>query len=239
MHDEVNDQADEEIDDMDSFWRVFKARCDVVEKTLEDIDKENCASNMREVKQMLVNLQILATDNTRILPPYDIKRAQKEISGLGQSARSVDELHNPHKKFTFKSRRRGQAGTNGTQSSSANDPDALAQDVAPSEPSISMVIPGSLELSNLQGGVRVLGATDLPSADDPDLHCSLLMRDCTDLTLSAPCMFGSARFERLRGCTLLLGPCTTSVYMEGCEDCSFLVCCHQLRIHTCVAVKVL
>lgn len=42
---------------------------------------------------------------------------------------------------------------------------------------------------------------------------------------------GSIRLEGLQGCTVLLGPSQTSVYIEGCSNSVFSVACHQLRIH--------
>ena len=39
--------------------------------------------------------------------------------------------------------------------------------------------------------------------------------------------------EQLSSCVVLLGPFSTSAYLEGCGDCSVFVASHQLRIHNC------
>jgi hypothetical protein len=45
-------------------------------------------------------------------------------------------------------------------------------------------------------------------------------------------LFGSIRLEYVTNNSIvLLGPCSTSVYMEGCENSIIYILCHQLRIH--------
>ena len=40
------------------------------------------------------------------------------------------------------------------------------------------------------------------------------------------------RLTKARGCTLLCGPVSTSVFLEDCSDCVLAVACQQLRVHT-------
>ncbi|KFO36165.1 Tubulin-specific chaperone C [Fukomys damarensis] len=40
------------------------------------------------------------------------------------------------------------------------------------------------------------------------------------------------RLARARGCKVLCGPVTTSVFLEDCSGCVLAVACQQLRVHT-------
>lgn len=44
-------------------------------------------------------------------------------------------------------------------------------------------------------------------------------------------MLGSVRIANTSNCTIYLGPCCTSVYLENCTGCTIFIACHQLRIH--------
>lgn len=44
---------------------------------------------------------------------------------------------------------------------------------------------------------------------------------------------GSVRIETISDCIVFLGPCATSVYLEGAKNCTIFLACHQLRIHNC------
>ena len=49
----------------------------------------------------------------------------------------------------------------------------------------------------------------------------------------SPWVIGSARLEENTNCTIVLGPCHTSVYLESLTNCTLYITCHQLRIHNC------
>eukprot|EP00164_Ancoracysta_twista_P005380 GFYU01007361.1.p2 GENE.GFYU01007361.1~~GFYU01007361.1.p2 ORF type:complete len:146 (+),score=18.91 GFYU01007361.1:3-440(+) len=38
--------------------------------------------------------------------------------------------------------------------------------------------------------------------------------------------------DKLENCTVYAGPCSGAVHIEECTNCTFVVACHQMRIHT-------
>jgi hypothetical protein len=48
-----------------------------------------------------------------------------------------------------------------------------------------------------------------------------------------PWLSGSVRIENLEHSEVYLGPCATSVYLEGAKNSIIFATCHQLRIHNC------
>ena len=65
-------------------------------------------SKAKGLREIISNLQTFATQNVRVLPPYDIKRSQLEISKLSRTLKDdVELVLFPRKSFTFKSRRKG------------------------------------------------------------------------------------------------------------------------------------
>ena len=59
----------------------------------------------------------------------------------------------------------------------------------------------------------------------------MLWLKSTTILLFRTGIAGSIRLEGLVDCTILLGPCRTSVYIDSCKNSIFYVACHQLRIH--------
>jgi hypothetical protein len=65
------------------------------------------------------------------------------------------------------------------------------------------------------------------------LKAQLLVKNCSNSTISAKYLLGSVRLQNIKNCKVLLAPCCTSVYLDNCVNCTIFITCHQLRIHTC------
>ena len=61
----------------------------------------------------------------------------------------------------------------------------------------------------------------------------LYIDQCEDCVISAQSVLGSVRLENNKNCIIILGPCSTSNYLENCVNCTVFLVCHQLRIHNC------
>ena len=62
---------------------------------------------------------------------------------------------------------------------------------------------------------------------------SLIISDCSNVTIIARCVLGSVRIENCNSCNIYLGPCRTSTYLDILNSCVIFTACHQLRVHKC------
>lgn len=59
----------------------------------------------------------------------------------------------------------------------------------------------------------------------------------TIIVFYRPSLLGSVRIEHTDNCTILLGACCTSVYLDSVNNCTIQILSHQLRIHECKDCK--
>ena len=170
---------------------------------------------------------------------YDVKRTQEEIEQLTAYLARVESAIRPRKKFTFSSKNKADlaSSANATMLSSG-----VIHETAPS--SSSQVSIASSQATNnskiiegiIGGSVFLLDAKSLRITDS-NAPPQILIRGCESMCLVVPTLIGSVRVEHLKECVLILGPCCTSVYLEGCSNTVVFTACHQLRIHTCTACE--
>ena len=75
-----------------------------------------------------------------------------------------------------------------------------------------------------------LAVIEVPSGDVLERDVSVdNMTSCTVKLLGVP---STVHVTNLRDVTLLCGPVQTSVFIENCSDCTFVLACQQLRTHS-------
>lgn len=134
--------------------------------------------------------------------------------------------HNPKKKFSFTCLSRV---ANSAAPAIPTDT-SLSTAHGPSSSSSGALVADSFVYRQLKSEFIHLDAETLRSKGNA---AQILISDCHDCTVVTTSVAGSIRLESLSHCTLYLGPCSTSVYLEGCEATVVFVACHQLRIHKC------
>ena len=94
-----------------------------------------------------------------------------------------------------------------------------------------MDVPGSFVLKDLVNETIILDKNSFTSLGD--INVQLLIQNCSGTLVCIKALLGSVRIENSRNCTVLLGPCCTSTYIEDSSACTVFTTCHQLRIHKC------
>jgi len=194
------------------------------------------------LKKKISQLQTYSTNNTVVLPPYDIRRSQEIIETINKEVKAIEILSKPKKKFAFSSRISKPNPINKAVLSETNKPESVVPTSSSSSNSL---------MSNLIGDGRLIyekltNEHIIVSVETIETHLSkltdglqsptvnLLLKDCSHCTIRTQCpSLGAVRLEGLSNCSVLLGPCSTSVYLEGCRHCTVFIACHQLRVHNC------
>ncbi|KAK1338406.1 hypothetical protein QTO34_001522 [Cnephaeus nilssonii] len=79
--------------------------------------------------------------------------------------------------------------------------------------------------SNLKSQVLEKRAEELHQRD-------VLLTELSNCTIKLYGNPNTLRLSKARGCTLLCGPVSTSVFLDDCSECVLAVACQQLRVHT-------
>ncbi|XP_064302212.1 tubulin-specific chaperone C [Phalacrocorax carbo] len=188
----------------------------------EAVEALLAAGPPEEAAARLQGLQRLLTESVRFLPPYEVRQGQEAVARLqGELAARRRELQ-PKKKFAFRALKKEAAA------GSAPRPAEPARPAAPG--------PGPGPAEGEAVGPPLCGFS---GAEEEDLElgpAELLQRDVV-LSQLRGCrvrLRGNANTLRVRdcrGCTVLCGPVSTSVLVDGCSDCLLVLACQQLRTH--------
>ncbi|KAM6432624.1 tubulin-specific chaperone C [Rhynochetos jubatus] len=190
----------------------------------EAVEALLAAGTLEEAAARLQGLQKLLTGSVRFLAPYEVRQGQEAVARLqGELAARGQQLQ-PKKKFAFRALKKGAAA--------GSDP----RPAEPARPAAAAAAPGHGCAEGEAGGPPLCGFS---GAEDEELElgpAELLQRD-VELSELRGCrvrLRGNANTLRVRdcrGCTLLCGPVSTSVLVDGCSDCLLVLACQQLRTH--------
>ncbi|XP_054025148.1 tubulin-specific chaperone C [Dryobates pubescens] len=182
------------------------------------------AGQLEEAAARLQGLQKLLTESVRFLAPYEVRQGQEAVARLqGDLAVRRQQLQ-PKKKFAFRALKKEAA------------PGRESRPAEPAWPVVAAPAPGLGAAEGEPGGPPLCGFSGV---EDKELELGSLELLQRDVVLSGlrGCrvrLRGNANTLRVRdcqGCTVLCGPVSTSVLVDGCNDCVLVLACQQLRTH--------
>uniref|UniRef100_A0A4X2KEB9 Tubulin folding cofactor C n=1 Tax=Vombatus ursinus TaxID=29139 RepID=A0A4X2KEB9_VOMUR len=214
-----NQTVEEEKSDF--FAAAFAREREAVEQLLGCAGQEApgpgvAPARLDEAASRLQALQKLLNDAVLYLAPYDVRLGQEALARLqGALAERRQELQ-PKKRFAFKSRRKDAAGA-------AAEAPQPPPPVAP--PPGQLHVPSGFGFSNRESQTLQMRAEELHQRD-------ILLTGLTDCTVRLYGNPNTLRLTKARGCTVLCGPVSTSVFLDDCVGCVLAVACQQLRTHS-------
>ena len=232
-----------EVETIDEFWSIFRSKCAEFKEKIESLTQESPQTDFPLIKVEMTRVlqEQLATRHANLLPPYDRKRTQEEIEGLGNLLRGMENKLNPRKKFSFA---RARAKVAAQRAAHANDSQVtveedqervreqlgrnVSEENADQSQEEDMEDDGSYIIDDINNKAHVFTLKE--QEEEPP---KLLIKNCDGATISAAVLLGAVRIEYVKDSHIYLGPCCTSVYMESCNGCTIFCCSHQLRIHAC------
>jgi len=165
----------------------------------------------------IITLQKFLADSMPVLPSYDLRRCQEALKALEESLQSAIENRMPKKKFAFKSKKR-----------ESEKPEI--QTISNIKASEKESTPHPVQAASLTGFSDVSGQILTRTQDDIRQQDVSLARldDCTVRLYGNP---STVHATHLTNCRVLIGPVSTSVFVDACKGCTFQVACQQLRVH--------
>ena len=182
---------------------------------LESISKAKLADYFDAISVSIQKLQKFTTDAAIYNPASRIKWGQQSIDQLQNTVQQKRSEMIPKKKFTFKSKKK--------QTVEKAVPSKKESEVVGAEkPAVTLTDCGFLDKT---GESLEKDAADI---QNKDVSLSNL-KDCTVK------LFGSAgtiHATGLKNCKVFSGPVFRSIFVEDCQDCTFVIACQQLRTHS-------
>lgn len=208
-------------DQMDFFSEAFTKKHYEIEDGLRlieegEIEKKHLPDHFEKWCKETQILNKFLSVSTYFLNNYTIRKCIEKINCLEMKLKELEETLLPKKKFGFKSRKTPKYQT-GKKLISEVDGN-LKKVFCYSE----IISSGFSEKKNEKLSL------DNEDILKKDVEISKL-EDCTVTLFGNPSTMHITNVSR---CKIFCGPVSTSVFVENCDDCTFVFACQQLRIHS-------
>jgi hypothetical protein len=165
------------------------------------------------------------------LPTAILESSTRKTEELQARLRAERERLAPKKKFSFRNRTKvgGAPGADvaAAAAAAASAPSAVTRD-ATTDRHTDGFSAGHTEMAGLrqQEGARLVR----PAGEDASSNfCLEELRGC-EVRLLSSCR--ALYLRKLTRCTVLAVPVAGAIYVTDCEDCTLVIACRQLRVHT-------
>jgi len=205
------------------FTCQFKTSCDNLTSRIEEStskEKASLPSHFDSINTELQQLTKFLADSKIFLPSYDLRKSQERIDELSEKLNLIRSTLIPKKKFGFKKEKKN------------------------SSPPVASIVSGdgdhtkSTSELGIQAPVEV-DEGDRVIADRRDAR--ICLTDVDNRVVGLVRVQDSDLFVRgspsamhvrdLINCRVIVGPTSGSIFIDRCQNCSFVVACQQLRIH--------
>jgi len=224
------------------FKDAFYSSCNNIRKLLDSAESAPISSLSEIFDKASKDLQVLKNylfESKIFLKMYDIRKAQETLQELETDAAQLEAKLIPRKKFGFKNRR--------VIKKSSEKPSDVTDGLKDLRIAEAIAANGIAKQKNkkiyskygdntcmLLGKVDEKLVLDAENVNKNDVLLSDLTR-CTVKIYGTP---NTLHMVNLVQCTVLIGPVTTSVFVDNCRDCEFAFACQQLRLHSSKNCKI-
>lgn len=225
------------------FKDAFYSTCKNIRVSLDSAETVPASALSEIFDQANKDLMMLKNylfESKIFLKVYDVRKAQETLQILENDAAQLEAKLVPRKKFGFKNRRV-------VKKSSPEQP----SDVTDSLKDLKIAEATNGLLGKQQNNKQIyskygdntcmlLGKVDeklLLDAENVNKN-DVLLSDLTRCTVRIYGTPNTLHMVRLVQCTVLIGPVTTSVFVDDCRDCDFAFACQQLRLHNSTRCRI-
>lgn len=221
----------------------FYTTCNGIRQSLDTVEYVP-ASLMLEIfdkaNKDLLMLKNYLFESKIFLKVYDIRKAQEALQLLENDASKLEAKLIPRKKFGFKSRQFVKKTTE-----KSNDVTDSLKDLKITETVVANGVGEQNKIKKIynkygDNTCMLLGKVDeklVLDAENVNKN-DVLLSDLTRCTVKIYGTPNTLHMVSLVQCTILIGPVTTSVFVDDCRDCEFAFACQQLRLHNSTNCKV-
>lgn len=179
----------------------------------DSLDKNKLVEKFDQLSVMHQKLQRFLTESTMFLPSYDVQQSQDILSKLQTKIQEKREKLLPKKKFAFASKKK--------RTVPEKEEEVTIKKDEVKDQSIDLADCKFIDLKD----------SDLKMEEEINKKDVALanLESCKVSLLGTP---SAIHINKLTNCTILSGPVSGSIFIRECKNCTFVVPCQQLRIHT-------
>ncbi|XP_065908728.1 tubulin-specific chaperone C-like isoform X2 [Dysidea avara] len=171
-----------------------------------------------EVNVAIQQLQKLVTDSTMFLTSYDLRTSQHHVNHLQTMLAEKQDQLMPKKKFTFTKR---------TKEKETSSYDVVSD----KDKNAGQLISTAILTNPLQHGI-FSKRDEICVMKESEINAQDIV--VNELTGCEVKLFGSPSTLHITNCVdckIFSGPVCSSVFVDNCKSCIFVVACQQLRTH--------
>lgn len=209
------------------FLDTFRSERLSLESSLAEsttVEHSKLAEHFDDLSQRVSKLHRYVSESAMFLPPYELKTAQNLLVSLQSKIQEKRDELLPKKKFTFRSsNKKSEKKLAVTENNTKTN-----ESVEDSKSEEDLVI--ELAACKFVGASNEVFKKSANEINQKDIALAAL-NDCTVILYGAPL---AIHINKLKNCKVFCGPVPGSVFIRECTNCTFILACQQLRIHSTV-----
>ncbi|TSK14790.1 Tubulin-specific chaperone C [Bagarius yarrelli] len=213
------------------FSAAFSAEKAAIEKLISSCTPNEhlaATTSLEVATNKIQDLQKFLNDSKVFLTKYELRQAQESLQKLQGSIAEKRAEVMPKKKFAFRSRTAGASQQlEVTPASTEEKPKANTGNSVVD----SAVSAKQCGFSHAHNEVLIKNSEDIQHGDVLLSH----LTNCKVRLYGSP---NTLHIKNVKGCQILSGPVSSSVFIDECEDCTLVLACQQLRTHNTTSTQI-
>lgn len=215
--------ANAEHEQFNYFTQAFQNKFREIEGWLEEASQlsvKEVSFHFDKISREIHTLHKFVSESVVFLRGYDIRVCQQELQDLEARTRKLEDQLLPKKKFGFKSKR----NTSKLQKENKNGFDLVDQ--VPKKTNI--------KFDDNFYGFKAQNNTTLHLPPDSLFKKDVTLEKLNNCVVRLDGAPSTLHMSALDDCVVLCGPVSTSIFAENCRNCTLVIVCQQLRLHSSV-----
>ncbi|XP_071056625.1 tubulin-specific chaperone C [Onthophagus taurus] len=222
-----------ENEQLSYFEKSFNEKKSKIEQDLNkssEIKIKDLPEHFDKISKDILSLQKYLAGSNLFLRGYDIKIYQQIVQNLGNQFKDIEDELIPKKKFGFKNIKTTKNKIEDQLNNIKNGESSKIDEVD------SSIIKKNLftttcDLIDKSNETLSLDSTDIYKKDIALTN----LTNCKVKLLGTP---STLHINKLKDCYIFTGPVSTSIFAENCFNCTLIIACQQLRLHSSENVRI-
>lgn len=229
---EVKERSkDAENEKLEVYQKIYEEECQQIEQAIENsktVPINMLSEHFENVYKSILNLQKYVAASNVFLRVYDIQKSNIRLQELTSKAKEVEERLLPKKKFGFKNKKSAHKTAN------SKEENGLSKDEVDFVKSNNALINLNVEYCGFKNKIDESLILESEEVYKKDVEIQNIDH-CTIRCYGNP---STLHLSNIKNSVILCGPVSTSIFIENCIDCTFVIACQQLRLHSSKNIQI-
>lgn len=216
---------DAENEKLGVFQKIYEEECQQIEQAIQSskcVPVNMLPEHFENIYKSILNLQKYVAASNVFLRVYDIQKSNKRLQELTNQAKEVEDQVLPKKKFGFKNKK------------VAKKENGFSKDEVDFVKTNHVLVKLNVDYCGFRNKINENLVLNNQEVCKKDIELQNLDR-CTVICYGSP---STLHVSNVKNSVILCGPVSTSIFAENCNDCTFVIACQQLRLHSSKNIKI-